>query len=68
MTVVVAMVDGLRVDAAGGGHHRAGQRNAQQGDDQFLVHNAPFLSVARPPKLHAAEVAYIKCGTFGWKS
>ena len=46
MTVVMAMVDGLRVNAAGGGHHRAGQRNAQQGDDQFLVHNAPSLSVA----------------------
>ena len=43
MTMVMAMVDGLRVNAAGGGHHRAGQRNAHQGDDQFLVHGVvPF--------------------------
>lgn len=43
MAVVMAMVDGLRVDAARGGHHRAGQRNAHQGDDQFLVHGVvPF--------------------------
>lgn len=43
MTMVMAMVDGLRMDAAGGGHHRAGQRNAHQGDDQFLVHGVvPF--------------------------
>lgn len=43
MTMVMAMVDGLRVNAARGGHHRAGQRNAHQGDDQFLVHGVvPF--------------------------
>ena len=43
MTVLMAMVDGLRMAAAGGGHHRAGQRNAHQGDDQFLVHGVvPF--------------------------
>ena len=44
MTVVMAMVDGFRMNAARGGHHRAGQRNAHQGDDQFLVHGVvPFL-------------------------
>ena len=45
-------------------HRAAAERHARETRDHHLLdhllHNAPFLSVARPPKLHAKEVAYIK--------